>query len=230
MSARSRRALRWLAVPIGLAAGAYAAHAVTTWLRYGRLRPGHPDARDPLLDRFMPEYEVVERHHIRVLAPPEVTMAAAAELDMQATPVVRAIIRGREILLGANAVPRLATGLFDELEALGWGVLADVPGRERIVGAVTRPWEPNVVFHAVAPEAFAAFDEPGYAKIAVTFRADPVGDSASIFRTETRVATTDADARARFRRYWALLSPGIIVIRWAVLRPLKRAAEGLLAQ
>jgi len=43
--------------------------------------------------------------------------------------------------------------------------------------------------------------------------------------TETRAVATDAIARAKFRRYWAFLSPGIIVIRWAVLEPLKREAE-----
>jgi hypothetical protein len=32
-------------------------------------------------------------------------------------------------------------------------------------------------------------------------------------------------ARNRFRRYWSFLSPGIIVIRWALLGPVKREAE-----
>jgi hypothetical protein len=62
-------------------------------------------------------------------------------------------------------------------------------------------------------------------KIAWTLRADPEGDSASTFRTETRVLATDADARRRFRRYWAYLSPGIILIRMSMLGPLKREAE-----
>jgi len=37
--------------------------------------------------------------------------------------------------------------------------------------------------------------------------------------------TTDPAARAKFRRYWSFLSPGIIVIRWVSLRPLKAEAE-----
>ena len=39
------------------------------------------------------------------------------------------------------------------------------------------------------------------------------------------MATTDAAARARFRRYWAALSPGILLIRWAMLRRLRAEAE-----
>jgi hypothetical protein len=70
-----------------------------------------------------------------------------------------------------------------------------------------------------------AFREPGYAKIAWSLRADPVGDDRSIFHTETRVSTTDREAREHFRRYWSFVAPGVALIRIAMLRPLKRDAE-----
>jgi hypothetical protein len=92
-------------------------------------------------------------------------------------------------------------------------------------GAVTQPWMADVVFRRLPPEEFAAFDDPGYVKIVWTLRADPIGDTLSVFRTETRAVATDGVARAKFRRYWSLLSPGIILIRWASLRPLKVDAE-----
>ncbi len=104
-------------------------------------------------------------------------------------------------------------------------VPAEVPGREVVVGAATRPWEPVVTFRPVAPESFAAFAEPDYVKIVWTLRADPVGDGETVFRTETRVVATDPTARAKFRRYWRFFSPGIIAIRWLLLRPLKAEAE-----
>jgi hypothetical protein len=93
------------------------------------------------------------------------------------------------------------------------------------MGAVTRPWEANVTFRALPPEQFAAFKEPGYVKIAWTIRADQLTASQSVFRTETRAIATDAYARIRFRRYWSFLSPGIIVIRWALLGPVRTEAE-----
>jgi hypothetical protein len=46
-----------------------------------------------------------------------------------------------------------------------------------------------------------------------------------MFRTETRAVATDVEARRRFRLYWSLASPGIGLIRWLSLRPLKMAAE-----
>jgi hypothetical protein len=109
--------------------------------------------------------------------------------------------------------------------SLGWGILADVPGREVVVGAVTKPWEANVKFTALAPDKFAAFNEPDYVKIVWTLRADPVGQSEAVFRTETRVQTTDTSARAKFRPYWSCVSPGIWLIRRMSLAPLKLDAE-----
>jgi hypothetical protein len=46
-----------------------------------------------------------------------------------------------------------------------------------------------------------------------------------VFRTETRAVATDPEARARFRRYWAFLSPGIKLIRLLALRPVAAAAK-----
>jgi hypothetical protein len=94
-----------------------------------------------------------------------------------------------------------------------------------VVGAVTQPWEPVVRFHALPPDEFAAFDDPGYAKIVWTLAAEPLGPEESIARTETRVQTTDTMSREHFRRYWAALSPGIVLIRYEALRLVKAEAE-----
>ena len=93
------------------------------------------------------------------------------------------------------------------------------------MGAVTQPWKANVVFRALPPDQFAAFNAPDYVKIVWTLRADGVNAGQSIFRTETRAVATDAQARTKFRRYWSFLSPGIIIIRWMTLGPLKASAE-----
>ena len=93
------------------------------------------------------------------------------------------------------------------------------------MGAVTQPWEANVVFRSLPTDKFVAFNEPGWVKIVWTLRADPLGADASVFRTETRVVTTDRESRARFRSYWAFVSAGIVLIRWMMLEPLKAEAE-----
>jgi hypothetical protein len=223
---RIATALRVGAGTLGIAAGAYAGWAGAAWLRYGRPDPPDAGEADALLDRFMPEYEVAERHHIRVAAPAAITFAAACEQDLMDVPLVRAIFKAREIVLGSEpdtvARPR---GLLALTKSLGWGVLADVPGQEVVMGAVTQPWYADVVFRPLPPEEFAAFNEPDYVKIVWTLRADPVGPHESVFRTETRVATTNAGARTKFRWYWARFSPGIILIRRVMLGLLRSDAE-----
>jgi hypothetical protein len=225
-TSRVESAVRWLAAGIGFAAGAYGTYAGLTWSRYGRVAPPRAEDADALLDLFMPEYEVVERHQIRVAAPADVTLAAAREMDLLQLPLVRVIFKGRELILGSTPDTRPRPhGLLAEVQAMGWGVLAEEPDREVVVGAVTRPWEANVTFRPLPPEAFAAFAEPGYVKIVWTLRADPDGPGRAIFRTETRAIATDPGARAKFRRYWSWLSPGIILIRWMSLGPLRADAE-----
>ncbi|MEO8260601.1 MAG: hypothetical protein ABI868_24870 [Acidobacteriota bacterium] len=220
-----RGAVRWLGFAGGAAAAGYATYAGVTWCRYGHPEPATGDDQDPLLDRFMPSYDVVERHRIRIGAPADITFDAATTMELFQSPLIRAIFKGRALILGAARAERPSRGLLAEVQALGWVVLAEIPGREIVVGAVTRPWEPNVIFRSLAPEAFLAFAESDYVKIAWTLRADPVGAGDSVFRTETRALATDPAARGKFRRYWALLSPGIIAIRWLSSAPLRAAAE-----
>jgi hypothetical protein len=110
---------------------------------------------------------------------------------------------------------------------MGWRVLAERPGREIALGAVTRPWDADVRFRGLAPEEFATFADPGYVKIAWTLEAEPRLQGGSLAITETRALATDAAARRRFRRYWFLARPGIVLIRRLALRLVRAEAERL---
>lgn len=223
---RVRSALQWLSASVAVAAAAYATYAGVTWLRYGHASRSTAEDEDPLLDRFMPIYDIAERHRIGIDAPAEIAFASACETDLWQSPIVRGIFKAREVMLGSEPDTTVrARGLLALTTSIGWRVLAEVPGREVVVGALTQPWKADVTFRGLPPEEFAGFNEPGYVKIAWTLRADPVSTTRSIFRTETRAVATDPSARARFRRYWSFLSPGIIIIRWMTLRPVKAEAE-----
>ncbi|MEQ1908333.1 MAG: hypothetical protein ABMA15_05895 [Vicinamibacterales bacterium] len=225
---RLRRVVGWTAGAAAVAAAGYATYAGVAWCRYGRAARPDRDEMDALLDQFMPEYEVAERHSIRVAASAATTLEAAADTDLQQSTIIRSIFRARELVLGAETGGETRSkGLLAQTTSLGWRVLAEKPGREIVVGSVTQPWLPNVVFRGLAPEEFRAFQEPGFVKIVWTLRADPVGESESVFRTETRVMTTDPTARRKFRWYWARFSPGIVLIRRLMLGLLKAEAERL---
>ena len=224
---RLRSVARSGAVAAGAAVAAYGVHAAAAWARFGRARPGWRP-RDELLDRFLPHPEVEEYHAVRVRAPAATTLAAAKEVDLLRAPIARGIFLLRAlpaIARGRPPRPRSPQGLLEEALALGWGVLAEAPGREVVVGAYTQPWHQEVTFHPLPPEGFAAFGEPGYVKIAWTLTAEPLGPGESLFVTRTRAVTTDPESRRRFRRYWAATSAGIALIRYASLPLVKREAE-----
>jgi hypothetical protein len=213
------------AAAVGIAGfGAYAAAA---WARYGRVRPDrHP--RDELLDRFLPNPEVDEYHRIRVRAPAPITFQVAKEMDIQASLLVKGIFWLRAVpamLRGEPFRPEGSKGIVEETLGIGWGVLAEVPDRKIVVGAYTQPWHEHVTFHLLPPEEFAAFDKPGYVKIVWTLAAEPVGPADSVFVTRTRAVATDPESRKRFRLYWAPMSSGIILIRYAGLPMVRREAE-----
>jgi len=226
MTTTTRRAAGIVGGAVGLATLTGAGLVARNWYRFGAHR--EEGRTDPLLDRFLPVYDVREYHEIGVEAPAATAYAAARELDIRRSGLVRAIFRGRELLLHARGEREdVSRPLVRECLSLGWGLLAEEPGHELVMGAVTRPWEANVRFWSLPPDEFAAFDAPGYAKIVWTLAAQPVGSGKSIAHTETRVLLTDAVARSRFRRYWALVSSGVVLIRRQSLRIVKADAERL---
>lgn len=230
-SARPTRMSGHIVRPVLLGLGAvatiYAGFVAVTWLRYGQVDASAAPGSRSQIDQFMPVYEVREIHQTNVAAPSDVTFAVAQRLDLQRAPLVRAIFTVRTLpgLLRGERPVSFSEGLLAETRAMGWGTLSETPGREVIMGAATRPWESSPTFRALPPEEFAAFSEPGYAKIVWSLSVQPQGDGESVFLTETRVQTTDPESRERFRRYWAMLSPGILIIRLQALGLVKVQAE-----
>jgi hypothetical protein len=135
------------------------------------------------------------------------------------------LVRIRSLAMGRRPDPPDPDGgLIDASKKIGWGLLAEQQEREVIMGAVTQPWHGKVIFRPLAPDAFIAFQDSNFVKIAWNLRVDADGEH-SILRTETRVMPTDGDARERFRRYWSFIFPGVILIRFALLRTVKARAE-----
>lgn len=216
----------FVACVVGAVVLGWVGYALYAWNGYGSAQVDR--LADAGLDHFMPVYEIAERHEVAIDAPWTNTYAAECLVDLQDSPVIRSIFRSREIILHASPDPdadQQPSSFLAQALSLGWGVLAEDPGHEIIVGAITQPWEPNVIFQALPPDQFAGFQTPGYAKIVWTLDAEPTGPSTSIARTVTRVVTTDPVSREKFRRYWATFSPGILLIRYQALDLVRDAAE-----
>jgi len=166
-----------------------------------------------------------DRHEIVIDAPADLVFFEATRIDLQSLPIVRTIFRIRGWLMGDAFEPPLKPlGLVADMMVLGWELLAHTPCRTIVMGAAARPWTRNVTFRTIPQHEFVAFAEPDYVKIVWTLEADPIGPARTRFRTETRVEATDAAARRKFFWYWMVFGAGIRVIRWSMLRALRRSA------
>lgn len=179
-----------------------------------------------LLDRLIPDAAVQRRHETVVSAPAALVFDTARTFDLRSILLVRAIFWLRGKILGAKTEGNNWSHVSVEaLLGMGWGVLAEEQDRWLIAGAVCRPWLADVAFVPVPPSNFAAYSEPDFVKIIWTLEVEPILESLSRLATETRAVGTDAQAQARFRRYWRHFGIGIIVIRWLLLPAVRRQAE-----
>ena len=156
----------------------------------------------------LPEYHHRELHSILVAAPPERALAAAKETRLEDLPVVSALFRLRGL---RRAMPRGA--LWEAMRANSFR-----PLRDNTLVAVGKPWRPRGAMLAV--DDFAAFREPGYAKMAMD-----IGYSEGRLTTETRVFLTSPGARRAFLAYWLVVRPLSGLTRRSWLRAAKRRAE-----
>ncbi len=147
-----RTVARLGAMAAAAGAAGWAGYAALTWSRYGRTRPDLGTLA--LLDSVMPVAEVDECHQVVVHAPADVTLAAACGLDLQSSPVNAAIIALRTLparLRGEAVRVEASEGLLAETLAMGWGRLAEDPGREIVMGALSQPWNGRATFTPLPP-------------------------------------------------------------------------------
>ena len=198
-----------------------------------------------LIDRALPHFDFTRVEHGVVEADPATTYAAARRLDfmkvhsplmdaamwMRGVPdkVMRATGRRTEPV---REVPSLTfDGMFNGQggDLPGWMGLGEDPPREIAFGAIGKYWQLDITWLDPVPktaEEFAAFDEPGWGKIAANLSVRPYGEGRSLLSYEARTAMTDVDSRTKFARYWTVVSPFVGVIMRATLQSVKVDAEG----
>lgn len=163
-----------------------------------------------MLDLFLPEPRIVEIDHADLGAPPELVFDVFRRFDLTGSPLVHALFALRTLpdrLSGrATEAPRVTIDRIGRGAGPGFRILAEEPGRSITVGAIGKVWMPEIPFVDVAPDGFAAFSEPGYAKVAWEVRCEPRGAGTRLV-IEVRVGATDEESWARTKRYFWLIGP-----------------------
>jgi hypothetical protein len=178
-----------------------------------------------LLDDVLPHYDQREYHESHIDAPPQVAWDALQGLRVGDLPLTMVLTR----LRGGPAA------WFGRIEGLDLRALDSVAPRELIADAphelvlgdiacytASRPERPEITRGDL--DAFLAFDEPGWSKVAMNFRFTADGDG-TLLSTETRVQATDAATGRAFRRYWLLVRAGSGLIRRDILAAVRTAAR-----
>lgn len=167
------------------------------------------------IDELIPHPDTDQRHSVLVAADPQRAWDSVRALDLGESWTIRA-------LFAARGLPR-AEVTWATLARLGFVPLVDDPPHELVLGLVARPWRRRGDIRAVTAEEFAAFDEPGYVKIAWSFAVTEAATGSRV-TTVTLVAATDDEAHRRFHRYWRVVGPFSGVIRRRALALVARSA------
>jgi hypothetical protein len=195
-----------------------------------------PSETEPmLLDRYLPDYDITEVHAVVVDADIEGVWRAIRRGDLGRSTVVRVLLELRSL---PNRLQRVVEGrpsasarpplTLDDMARAGFVRLQERIGEEIVLGTVTQPWKAvtdNNPSPQVDADRFAAFDTPGYVKVAFNIRVQPYGNGRCLITTETRTRATDPESRRRFARYWLFIGPFSALIRGLMLRLVTSDAE-----
>ncbi len=183
------------------------------------------------LQRLIPAPHLLEVHRIDVAAP-ALDVWDEVRLGELSQPVaIRALFKLRTMASrksGRTAGPFRFDSMRSSAENPGFQVLSEEPLHEVAVGAIGKVWQIDIPFVHVADEqAYAAFSEPGYIKVAWSIRVLSRGSEKSHVEIELRVSATDEQSWRRFRRYFRVIGPFSRFIRRSLLRTIaSRATAG----
>lgn len=185
-----------------------------------------------LIDEYLPDSDAAIIVTQPVACPPFETWDAMLRTDLR-DPVINALFTLREL---PDRVARRWRGqptrhisgpvTFGSLRQAGPGFcpLAERRGEELVVGSVGKFWRRDYGGR-VTPEEFVRFNEPGYARLAISVAILPQDDGGTLLRYEARTATTDPGTRKTFLRYWRLIHPGVAIVMKRALARIRREAE-----
>lgn len=171
------------------------------------------------LDRLIPTPRLVEIDRLDLQAPPWAVWHLVRHGDLVHSPVARALFAIRTL----RTEPSLRIDdLTSSPERPGFQLLVDEPPSELAVAAIGKVWQRDIPFvHVRTAGEFAAFEEPGFAKVAWAIRVTPhvMGTHLEL---EVRVDTTDDESWRRFRRYFRVIGIGSRLMRRLLLADVAR--------
>ena len=180
-----------------------------------------------LIDSFAPNPDAVERHSISINASSDIVYQELWNADLGGSLIIKALLALRSLPeIALHPRRSLRRGRKITLQTLidaGFGILAEEPGREIVLGVTGRFWRST---GNLSPFKREDFDRPvprGYARAVWNFCVKEGERDGTILSTETRIVCGDDQSRRKFRLYWFFVQPFSGLIRLVMLRAVTRA-------
>jgi hypothetical protein len=181
-----------------------------------------------LIDSFAPNPDAVEIHSIVIAASRRNVYRTLWTADL-GSPLIKLLLWLRSIpgfvAHPCRTRPRNQAITLQTLIDSGFGVLAEKPGEEIVLGVTGRFWRPA---GNLSPFNRIDFDQPvtaGLAQAVWNFSVSEERNGQTILRTETRVTCGDEASRRKFLAYWLIVRPFSGLIRLIMLRRVRKIAE-----
>lgn len=176
------------------------------------------------IDEYLTNPDFSARYEIRINAPAPVVYRCLLRSDFSELWLVRLLVTVRS----GKRLPRspLPCDLRQRLQGTGFVILAAGAGQELVLGVAGRFWRPDGGRCTdLTPDEFSEFSHLGYAKAAWNFRLRSDSAETTLLSTETRIKCLGQAALWKFRLYWSLVGPFSGLMRKAILKQVKIAAE-----
>ena len=185
-----------------------------------------------LLDDLLPTYDATRVEHRVVAGRPAEVYEVALNVDFLDAVRRNRAVRGRVCASGRRRARRRPAArrapadppepeslrLADMGDPGDWMRLGADPPNEIAFGVIGRFWSGETQWEQIESSEFAAFDRPGFAKIACNLSFRPYGDKATLVSYEARTKATDEASRRAFLRYWRVVSPGVGIVMRSLLK------------
>ena len=180
-----------------------------------------------LIDELLPDYDVVDRHHVEVDAPAETVYGGLRALELGTTFFRRLFSPLRQPAALRSLPQPYPDTQTPGLPDTGLVLLAERPQEEMVLGTVGRFWEPSHDTVGLDARGFRDFDHEGYAKAALNFHIAHNGHATIRLTIESRVLCLDDASWRRFHLYWMFNRPFSGLVRSQVLRGIKHWSEAV---
>jgi len=182
-----------------------------------------------LIDSFAPNPDAVETHSIVINASREIVYRALWTADLGGSALIKVLLALRSlpqfISSGFRSLPRHQKVTLQTIMNSGFGMLAEKPNQEIVLGVTGRFWR---LTGNLSPFKRSDFDGPvpiGMARGVWNFSVAEQINGQTTLCTETRVMCGDAASRRKFLTYWLIVRPFSGLIRLIMLRRVRKTAE-----